>query len=81
MNMRMKQVWVIDHVGTGENMRAFRRTAKVSLREIARRMKVSAVFLSDLERGRRNWTQDKFEDYQKALSRRQWAEKKAEETK
>jgi len=36
--------------------RECREKAGMSLRELARRMKVSAPFLSDLERGNRHWT-------------------------
>lgn len=46
----------IDHVATGAEMRSLRTAHRISLREIARRMKLSAPFISDLERGRRNWT-------------------------
>jgi transcriptional regulator with XRE-family HTH domain len=46
----------IDHVATGAAMRQLRKAHNVSMREIARRMKLSAPFISDLERGRRNWT-------------------------
>ena len=68
MNMAQKQIWVVDHVQTGQNMSAFRRVAGISLREIARRMKLSAPYISDLEHGRRNWTQDKLESYRAALN-------------
>jgi predicted transcriptional regulator len=50
-----KTVEVIDHVATGESMRQLRKSHKISLREVARRMKLSAPFISDLERGNRNW--------------------------
>ena len=50
-----KQVEEIDHKATGEAMRQLRKSHNISLREIARRMKLSAPFVSDLERGNRNW--------------------------
>lgn len=53
-----KLVREIDHVATGERMRKCRCEAKISLREMARRLGYSAPFLSDLELGRRNWSQE-----------------------
>ncbi len=41
----------------GHQMRIHRKNARVSLRELARRMKISAPFLSDMERGGRHYTQ------------------------
>ena len=71
MNVKLKiaykRITVIDHVKTGNFMRVFRICAGISLREIARRMKVSAAFLCDLEHGKRNWTQEKFESYKACL--------------
>lgn len=51
-----KTIPTIDHKATGEAVREFREQHKVSLREVARRLGISPAFLSDLERGRRNWT-------------------------
>ena len=48
----------IDHECTGRLFRAGRKKAKLSLREMARRLGLSAAFVSDLERGRRNWTEE-----------------------
>ena len=48
----------IDHVATGALMRQGRLKAKISLREMARRLEYSAPFVSDLELGRRNWTKE-----------------------
>lgn len=69
MNLAMKQVWVADHVATGANVRAMRRTAGVSLRSVARMMRISPPFLSDLERGRRNWDADKLKRAEVAIRR------------
>ena len=40
----------------GAYAREYRESLGLSLREVARRMKISAPFLSDLERGNRHWT-------------------------
>lgn len=46
-----------DHRPLGAELRRRREAAGFSLREVARRMEVSAPFLSDLEHGKRNWTE------------------------
>lgn len=48
--------WRGEHANIGAAAKAHRQTANLSLRETARRMGVSAPFLSDLELGKRNWT-------------------------
>ena len=48
-------------------MRNKRIVRKLSLREVAIRMEVSAAYLSDLELGRRNWDEAKIEAFNKAL--------------
>lgn len=52
-----RMVREIDHETTGQLFRQARQKAKLSLREMARRLKLSAPFVSDLELGRRNWTE------------------------
>ena len=47
---RNNQAWI------GRAMRKLREDANVSLRELARRAKLSVPYISDLERGRRNWS-------------------------
>ena len=46
---------VTDDVETGRRAQKERKKAGLSLREVARRMGVSAPYVSDLERGRRGW--------------------------
>ena len=64
--MRMKlpvqtvTVSKINHAVAGKMLRDARKKAGVSLRELARRMKISAPYLSDMELGKRNWTKEKF---------------------
>ncbi len=40
----------------GAEMRKFREAAGITARTVARRLEVSASYLSDLEHGRRRWT-------------------------
>jgi predicted transcriptional regulator len=48
---------VIDHIATGMSAREHRLRAKKSLREVADAMEISPPYLSDLELGRRNWSE------------------------
>ena len=44
----------------GVEIRTKRELAKVSLRQLAKRLAVSAPYLCDLEKGRRKWSNDRF---------------------
>lgn len=59
--------FVLDPVIAGQYHRAMRERKGKSLREVARMMKVTAPYVSDLERGRRNWTDERMEAYRKAV--------------
>lgn len=61
-------VEVIDHEKTGAYYRTTREALGLSLREVANRLEFSASFVSDLERGRRNWTQDLANQFTRALN-------------
>ena len=60
-------VRVPDNEATGRLMREARLRAGLTLREMARRMKYSAPYLSDLERGRRGWTEARIEEWARIL--------------
>lgn len=60
-------VYVPDNKAIGETMRETRKRRGTSLRNLALRMKLSAPYVSDLELGRRGWTQQRVLDYMKAL--------------
>lgn len=49
-------------------LRARRLRTKTPLRVIARTMKISAAYLSDLERGKRNWNADLVNRFETALA-------------
>ena len=57
----------IQHAATGTEARIARKARLISLREMARRMNVSAPYVSDLELGKRNWNMTKIRAYEKAL--------------
>lgn len=56
-----------DPVAIGAKMRESREKRGLSMREVARRMGYSAAFVSDLELGRRTWSQVAFQKYGEAL--------------
>lgn len=58
----------LDHEAVGSAMRSVRVEAKLSLREVARRLCLSAPYVSDLELGHRNWTRSRITDYENACS-------------
>lgn len=62
-----KKVQEIDHRATGAAMRARREKSGKSLREVSAKMGISAAYLSDLERGFRNWTVTKAMAFERAL--------------
>ena len=51
----------------GKLMRERRMKAGISLRELARRIKWSAAYVSSLELGQRMWTDSKLQRYAKGL--------------
>lgn len=59
----------IDNVLTGEHARKERKRCGTSLREVARRLRVSAAYISDLELGRRNWDDKRLCEYMLAVHR------------
>lgn len=59
-----------DHRPLGAELRRLRGNYGLALREVARRMGVSAPYLSDLERGNRLWTEETRDKFLKALKGR-----------
>jgi predicted transcriptional regulator len=57
----------IDHIALGHDMRAERESRGIAQAEVARALKLSKSFISDLESGRRNWTPKLIERYLKAV--------------
>lgn len=62
-----ESIFVIDHYLTGDKYYCMRKEKSLSLREVARRMGISAAYLSDLERAKRNWNEKLAERYEIAL--------------
>ena len=59
-----------DYRELGAKLRTLREKAGLSLRKVADRLGVSVPYLSDLERGRRNWTEERRDAFLKALKKR-----------
>lgn len=57
----------IDHIKTGLRLRKLREKSGVSIREVARRLGIDNKYLSDMELGRRNWTEEKVERFLEAI--------------
>lgn len=57
----------VDHRQVGLWMQGCRRRALLSLREVAGRLGCSASYLSDLEHGRRNWNEERFNKVLEAM--------------
>ena len=56
-----------DHRSLGAALRRMREAAGFSLSEVARKMQISVPYLSDLELGKRNWTEEKRDAFLKAI--------------
>lgn len=68
MNLAIKTVNVTDHLRTGEKARDARKTERLSLQQLADKLKCSKAYLSDLELGRRNWTEKLVLNYAAAIA-------------
>lgn len=62
-----KTIAVIDHQRAGAQIRDMRVRRGMSLRSMAKRIGISAPFLSDLELGRRAWSHRRFNQVVKLL--------------
>ncbi len=58
---------VDDPAEQGKKMRELRLAKKLSLKEVARRMNLTAAYISDMELGRRNWRAELVEKYNRAI--------------
>lgn len=62
-----KRRYADDQMFIGRCMRWERESRKVSLRALAKEMKLSAPYVADLELGHRNWSQIKMANYGHAI--------------
>ena len=58
---------VVDNVAAGRVFRSLREARGISLRDVAKALKFSPQYLTDLEWGRRRWTLDLRKMYSVAL--------------
>jgi len=57
-----------DDRAVGAEMRRLRERSGKSLRAVAGRLGVSAAYLSDLEQGRRRWSEARIKDFQREVA-------------
>lgn len=69
MKLKLKPAQLIDHVETGAQVRAERERQGLKLQPVADEMGITVQFLSDLERGRRNWTEELLEKAEAAIKK------------
>ena len=62
-----KQVEAIDHAATGAACRKWRVSLGPTASAVAMKIGVSASIISDLELGRKNWSEPKLEEYVAAV--------------
>lgn len=67
MRLPTVEIDVVDHIKAGAYIRKTRTTAGMSLRRLAKEMGFTAPFVSDLERGRRSWSEKNFDKAQIAI--------------
>ncbi len=67
VSIKLETREAIDNDDTGARMKAERVKAKLSLRKLASFIGVSHVYISDLEKGRRNWNRHKVSAYMEAI--------------
>ncbi len=58
---------IVNHKATGGRARSIRKARRVSLSELAAKLNLSISQLSNLEKGKRSWTDEYVERYNKAL--------------
>lgn len=68
MNLKTRRVEQIDHAATGARARAIRLRSGRTLRWTATKLGFSAAFLSDLERGKRNWNAKLLKRFERAIA-------------
>lgn len=58
---------VPDDSAIGEEMRALRLKQRFTLQHVAKQLRLSVGYISDLEHGRKAWTVTKIESYRRAI--------------
>ena len=63
-----QRLYLEENRRNGQYARKLRETRNLSCRELARRMGISAMMLSDMERGMRNWSQSMLTKWEQAMT-------------
>ena len=53
----------IDSVATGQVVERHRKALKLTIDQLADRMNISSAYLRDLQKGRRNWSEQLFQTF------------------
>lgn len=53
----------------GSLMRSRRKAANLTLKDVARKLKISGPYLSDLEQGKRRWTETRQKQFEKVTEK------------
>lgn len=69
MNPVRKKIRALDSPATGRKFRALREATGIGLGPVAESMDISMTYLSELERGTRNWSEDLVKRFQEALKK------------
>jgi len=63
-----QRLYLEENRRNGQYARELREARNISCRELARRMGISAMMLSDMERGMRNWSQSMLTKWEKTMT-------------
>jgi len=67
--IRRVEKWELDDVAIGANRRRHREAYGISLRTFAKAIGLSAPYISDLELGRRRWSEELIHRFEVALAK------------
>ena len=60
-------VTVVDDVQTGKHARTLRKSSRLTMTFVAKKLGISTPYLCDLEYGRRHWSPDLVREFVKAI--------------
>lgn len=60
LKLPTEKVSKINHLEAGKRVRNLRESKEMSLRRLAHLMGITPPYLSDMELGRRNWTEERY---------------------
>lgn len=67
MKLITTKVDAVDNWATGQKLKRSRKKSGLRISDVASAMGISEPYLSELERGKRNWTQDMVDRFNKSI--------------